>query len=109
MKLSRLPLPSFLNGSGKKKLTDVQANILPSVADWLKKHPEYGEPEAVELSPNWAFGKRQVVYFKGKKPALFYEKEGKITTVYTWSSKKGMQKVWGEYDQAPQNMKNLTN
>lgn len=96
-----LPLPGFLKGKGSKKLKDIQAHILPCIVEWLKEHPQMGEPQAIELAPNWAFGQRQIVHFRKFKPALFYERDGKVQTVYQWDARKGMEKVWGEYDQAP--------
>jgi hypothetical protein len=93
-----LPLPGFLKGKGSKKLKDIKAYILPSILAWLKEHSEFGDPQAIELAPDWAYGKRQIVHFKGYKPALFYEKDGKVQTVYQWDARNGMEKVWGQYE-----------
>jgi FKBP-type peptidyl-prolyl cis-trans isomerase 2 len=94
----KLPLPVFLKGKGNRKLKDIQAHILPSIVEWLKEHPEMGEPQAIELAPDWAYGKRQIVHFKTYKPSLFYEKDGQVQTVYQWDARKGMEKVWGQYE-----------
>lgn len=97
-----LPLPEFLKGKGSKKLRDIKTHILPSILTWLSEHPEFGDgPQAIELAPDWAYGKRQIVHFQKYKPVLFYEKDGKVQTIYQWDGQKGMEKVWGEYDQVP--------
>jgi hypothetical protein len=69
--------------------------MLLAVADFFREHPEFGKPLRSREVPPWFKGKREAIETVGGRSLLFYEKEGKVVTVYENDPARGRTILWG--------------
>jgi len=88
--------PNPPNGQPAPPPSASATTVHPAVTAFLAEHPEFGTPGNVEESADWAEGKRQIIAFGSGKFFEFYERHGKIITV--WETGRGRERVlvWGK-------------